>query len=525
MSFSAADLSVFDALFCSIAEEMGAALERAASSINIKERRDLSCAVFDAAGNLIAQAAHVPVHLGAMPMSVHAALAHRPPGPGDVVLLNDPWCGGTHLPDLTAIAREGPFLVANRAHHADVGGAAPGSLGLARDIHGEGVRIPPVRIVKGGEFDEDLLALFLANVRAPRERREDLIAQVQTLKRGLTRLREATERHGEARLVAAGGALREATARAARATLNALKPGRHEFEDALDGGLQIRVALEVPSSPEGRLVVDFAGSAPQTDLPLNANLAVTNSAVLYALALLLPPGTPLNAGVQDVLDVRAHEGTIVNADYPAPVAGGNVETSQRIVDAVLGALNLAAPGRIPAASQGTMNNLTIGTAGRTYYETIAGGAGAGPNGPGASAVQTHMTNTRNTPIEALENVLPVRVNTLRIARGTGGVGQFAGGDGIEKEIEFREPAIVHLLSDRRERAPYGLAGGAPGTRGTAEHRPANANEPRKLPGRFRLEVQPGDTLRIRTPGGGGYGVPTDSRPKNPQEKQTDGDLR
>jgi len=501
--FAPADLAVFDALFASVAEEMGAALARAASSTNIKERRDLSCAVFDAEGRLVAQAAHIPVHLGAMPMSVQAALEHRPPGPGDVVLLNDPWRGGTHLPDLTAVARDGPFVVANRAHHADVGGAAPGSLGLARDIFGEGVRVPPVRIVKGGELDEDLVALFLANVRAPRERREDLVAQVQTLRRGLTRLKEGAARHGEERLVAAGRALRQAAARAARETVAGLRPGAHAFEDFLDGGLAIRVSIE---ARDGQLVVDFAGSAPQTDLPLNANLAVTNSAVLYALALLLPPGTPLNGGVQEVVDLRAPRGSIVNADYPAAVAGGNVETSQRIVDAVLGALAGAVPGRLPAASQGTMNNLTIGVRdGRTYYETMAGGAGAGPDGPGASVVQTHMTNTRNTPIEALEHELPVRVRTFRVARGTGGRGAHSGGDGLEKAIEFLEPAVVHLLSDRRERGPYGRDGGAEGAPGEAELRPADGSPPRRLPGRFRIDVVPGDVLRVRTPGGGGWG--------------------
>jgi N-methylhydantoinase B len=439
---NAADLAVFDALFASIAEEMGAALERAATSTNIKERRDLSCAIFDDAGHLIAQAAHIPVHLGAMPLSVRAALERRPPRPGDVVLLNDPWCGGTHLPDLTAVAPAGRFLVANRAHHADVGGIAPGSLGLARDIHGEGLRIPPVRIVKEGVLDEDLLDLFCANVRAPRERREDLVAQVATLRRGIARLEEAAAREGTDRMVAAAGALRAAARDAARATVESLAPGVHRFDDALDGGLTIRVALEACG---GRLVVDFEGTHAQVEEPVNANLAVTRSAATYALALLLPEGTPLNQGVHDVLDVRAPEGTLVNARYPAAVAGGNVETSQRIVDVVLGALDRAAPGRIPAASQGTMNNLTVGAAGATYYETIAGGAGAGPDAPGAAAIQTHMTNTRNTPIEALENEMPLRVRTLRVARGTGGAGRRAGGAGLVKEIEFTAAGIVHLL--------------------------------------------------------------------------------
>ncbi|MHC4549738.1 MAG: hydantoinase B/oxoprolinase family protein [Planctomycetota bacterium] len=499
---TAADLAVFDALFASIAEEMGAALERAATSINIKERRDLSCAVFDDQGRLLAQAAHIPVHLGAMPLSVRAVLKHRPPRPGDVVLLNDPWAGGTHLPDLTAVAWAGRFLVANRAHHADVGGAAPGSLGLASDIHGEGLRIPPVRIVKEGAYDEDLLDLFCANVRAPRERREDLIAQVATLKRGIERLKEAANRVGLDRLVEAGGALRAAAGRAARETVRSLEPGVHRFEDELDGGLAIRVALAADGD---RLVVDFAGTHPQVDQPLNANLAVTWSAVTYAFALLLPPETPLNEGVREVLEVRAPDGSLVNARYPSPVAGGNVETSQRIVDVVLGALDQALGGRVPAASQGTMNNLTVGGAGFTYYETIAGGAGAGPQGPGAAAIHTHMTNTRNTPIEALENATPLVVRQLRVARGTGGAGAHRGGDGVLREIEFSAPCVVHLLADRRTRGPYGLHGGAAGACGCDELRRRGQAEPLRLPGRVRLEVEPGDRLRVRTPGGGGYG--------------------
>jgi len=499
---NAADLAVFDALFASVAEEMGAALERAATSINIKERRDLSCAVFDGQGRLIAQAAHIPVHLGAMPLSVQAVLERRPPRPGDVVLLNDPWAGGTHLPDLTAVARAGKFLVANRAHHADVGGIAPGSLGLATDIHGEGLRIPPVRIVKDGELDRDLLALFCANVRGPRERREDLIAQVATLRRGIERLADATARLGEERLMEAADALREAAAHAARDVVSSLRPGVHRFEDALDGGLTIAVAVE---ARDGRLVVDFEGTHAQVSEPLNCNMAVTLSAVTYALALLLPHETPLNEGVQRVLDVRAPPGLLVNARYPAPVAGGNVETSQRIVDVMLGALEQAAPGRLPAASQGTMNNLTIGGPGFTYYETIAGGAGAGPQGDGATAVQTHMTNTRNTPIEALENAVPLIVRELRVARGTGGAGTHRGGDGILKEFEFLAPCVVHLLADRRERGPYGLYGAGDGSPG--EDTVVRRGREERVPGRCRLELGPGDRLRIRTPGGGAYTEP------------------
>ncbi len=501
---NAADLAVFDALFRSVAEEMGEALVRAATSTNIKERRDLSCAVFDGDAALLAQAAHIPVHLGAMPMSVRAALDARSLAPGDVVLLNDPWRGGTHLPDLTAVMRAGRFIVANRAHHADIGGAAPGSLGLARDIFGEGLRIPPVRFVRGGEIDPDLLDLFCANVRAPRERKEDLIAQVETLKRGAIRLAEAEARFGGDALTQAGRALREATRGAAQRVLATLRGGAHTFEDQMDGGHTIRVTLSVERE---QLIADFAGTGDQVELPINANLAVTTSAVTYALALLMPDTAPLNEGLRDALVVRAPAGSLVHANYPAPVAGGNVETSQRMVDVVLGALASMTDRIIPAASQGTMNNLTIGGAGFSYYETIGGGAGAAPASPGASAIQTHMTNTRNTPIEALEHDLPLLVRRLAIARGTGGAGAAPGGDGLEKELEFLAPCVVHLLADRREGQPYGLAGGLPGACGAAwVIRPAS--EPEPLPGRARVEVNAGDRLRIRTPGGGGYGKPS-----------------
>jgi len=495
---NAADLAVFDAFFGGVAEEMGEALVRAATSVNIKERRDLSCAVFDEEGRLVAQAAHIPVHLGAMPLSVRAALERCPPEEGDVVILNDPWAGGTHLPDITAIARTGRFYVANRAHHADVGGAAPGSLGLARDIHGEGLRIPPVRLIRGGVLDADLMALFCANVRAPRERRQDLMAQVATLRRGIERLGAIDEQTR----VEAAAALRAAARRATEAELARIPGGVHAFEDELDGGLGIRCALE---AADGRLRVDFAGTHEQVEAPLNANYAVTFSAVSYALALLLPEGTPLNEGVQGVLDVHAPEGTIVNARYPAPVAGGNVETSQRITDVVLGALARALPGRIPAASQGTMNNVTIGGPGFTYYETIGGGAGASPDAPGASAIHTHMTNTRNTPIEALENELPLRVEVVAVRRGSGGNGRFPGGDGMVRAVRFLAPCVVHLLTDRRTTAPYGLAGGDPGEPG--RNTLVRDGVEVALEGRARVEAAPGDVLRIETPGGGGFGAP------------------
>ncbi|MGH7162631.1 MAG: hydantoinase B/oxoprolinase family protein, partial [Planctomycetota bacterium] len=297
-------------------------------------------------------------------------------------------------------------------------------------------------------------------------------------------------------------ALRAAVRRAAREVVQSLRPGVHRFEDRLDGDLTIRCALEARG---GRLVLDFSGTHPQVLEPLNASLAVTWSAATYALALLLPEETPLNEGVRDVLEVHAPEATLVNAAYPAPVAGGNVETSQRIVDVILGALHGAAPGRIPAASQGTMNNVTAGGAGFTYYETIAGGAGGSPHGPGATAIQTHMTNTRNTPIEALEHAAPILVRTLRVARGTGGHGRHRGGDGVVRELEFRAPCVVHVLSDRRQHGPYGLEGGEPGAVGQNLLRRAGEAAGTPLPGRAGFDAAAGDRLIVRTPGGGGYG--------------------
>jgi len=536
MRLSPADLQIAHHRLAAIAEEMGVALCRSAFSPNIKERRDYSCALFDARGQLAAQAAHIPVHLGSTPLSVEAAIAHQPMTPGDVVILNDPYAGGTHLPDVTAVApvhvggrRVG--YVANRAHHADIGGMSPGSMPLATEIYQEGLRLPPVRLVRAGVLDGDILALFLANTRVAVQRRGDLLAQVAALRVGAARLAAWIERDGAARVAAAMRALQDYAERLTRAALRGLPAGTYRGEDVLDddglGARRIRIAVAVRLGG-GRAAVDFAGSAPQVPGGVNANFAVTLAAVYYVFRCLTGREVPTNAGFMRPIRVRAPEASIVHAAFPAAVAGGNVETSQRIVDALLRALARACPDRIPAASCGSMNNLAFGgthpaddrigsrrrpvTGHRSpvtqfsYYETLAGGAGAGPHGEGCSAVHTHMTNTMNTPIEALEAELPVRVTRYAVRRRSGGAGRHRGGDGLERELEFLAPAQVTLLTERRSVPPYGLAGGSAGALGRNQLIRAGRTTP--LPAKTSLPVAPGTRIRISTPGGGGWGRKT-----------------
>ncbi len=502
-----------------IAEEMGVVLGRTASSPNIKERRDFSCALFDARGALAAQAAHIPVHLGSTSLSVRAVLARVSMAPGDVVILNDPFAGGTHLPDVTVVApvylagARRPFAyVANRAHHADIGGMSPGSMPLATEIFQEGLRLPPVRLVAGGRLVDDVMALFLANTRVAPEREGDLMAQWAALRVGADRLRAVAARQGVRRLAREMSALQDYSCTLMRAALARLRPGTYRAVDVLDddgfGTRRPRIAVEV-SVGRGRARVDFAGSAPETRGPLNANLAVTRSAVLYVFTALAAENLPPNDGLARPLTIVAPAGSIVNAGFPAAVAGGNVETSQRIVDVLLRALAAAAPGRIPAASCGSMNNVALGgmVGGRAfaYYETLAGGAGGGPHGPGLSAVHTHMTNTMNTPIEALEAYYPLRVRRYSVRRGSGGRGRHPGGDGLVREIEFTSAAEVTLIAERRQVPPYGLVGGAPGSPGRdwiIRH-----GRRRRLAAKVTFTAEPGDRLRVETPGGGGFGRP------------------
>ena len=475
-------LEIFKNLFHSVAEEMGAALRRSAFSPNIKERRDYSCAVFDGAGEVLAMGDHMPVHLGSMPMSVAAAIAALELGPGDIALLNDPYAGGTHLPDLTMVMpvflpglRAPMFYVANRAHHADVGGAQAGSMGLAREVYQEGLRIPPVRLMEGGRLCRDVLSLILANVRTAREREGDLTAQIAACRIGQRRLAEIVAKYGRREVAQYGRHLLDYSAAMMQATLREIPNGRYRGEDFLDDdGISpepLRIAVAVRIRGE-RAEVDFSGSSPQCAGSVNAVAAIAYSAVFYVLRCLLDEQVPATSGLMRPIRVIAPEGTIVNARPPAAVAGGNVETSQRMVDALLLALARAIPSRIPAASQGTMNNLTLGGADPrrggepfAYYETIAGGMGARPGKDGSSGIHTHMTNSLNTPIEVLEHAYPVRVHRYALRRGSGGAGRYRGGEGIIREIELLTDCQVGLLCDRRRFAPYGLAGGKPGAKG------------------------------------------------------------
>jgi len=506
-----ADLEVFRNLFVSIADEMGTVLRKTAFSANIKERRDYSCAVYGRRGETIAMGDHMPVHLGAMPLSVQHALAAFRLGPGDVAIVNDPFSGGTHLPDITAVSgvflgkrRTPEFYVANRAHHADVGGMSPGSMPLAREIYQEGLRIPPVLLMEGGKVRGDVMRIILANVRTPEEREGDLLAQVMANRRGEERLREIVARYGLPRVRRSAAGLLDYSERITRAMLRGISDGEYRFEDFLDDDgitdkpVRIAVALRIKGD---RVEVDFAGSSPQVAGSVNANYAVAVSAAMYCFRCLIDADVPYNAGLLRPIRVIAPERSVVNAGLPAAMAAGNVETSQRITDVILGALAKAVPERIPAASSGTMNNLSFGgwdtTRDRSfaYYETIAGGMGGSPRGPGRSAVHTHMTNSWNTPIEAFEHEYPVRVRAYRIRNGSGGAGKHQGGDGIVRELEFLDNADVTVLSDRRKRGPYGLQGGAAGMPGNCGGRPSKT----------RFTVQPGETLRIETPGGGGWG--------------------
>ena len=500
-----------------IADEMGVILGRTALSPNIKERRDYSCAVFDARGRLAAQAAHIPVHLGSTPLAVRAVLAALALGPGDVAIVNDPFAGGTHLPDVTLVApvfldgARQPFAyVANRAHHADIGGTSPGSMPLATEIFQEGLRLPPIRFVAGGRIVSDVLALFLANTRVSAEREGDLMAQWASLRVGAARLRTLAARAGVRTVARDMAALQGYSAALMRATVARLPAGTFRGVDVLDddgfGAERLRIAVAV-TLRHGRARVDFTGSAPQTDGPVNANLAVTRSAVLYVFTALASEEVPPNDGLARPLTIVAPEGSIVNARFPAAVAGGNVETSQRIVDVLLRALARAAPDRVPAASAGSMNNVALGGRGDrgefAYYETLAGGAGAGPGGPGLSAVHTHMTNTMNTPVEALEAYYPFRVTRYAVRRGSGGRGRHRGGDGVVREIELLVPARVTLLGERRRVPPYGLTGGGAGV--TGRDWLVHDGRTRRIPAKTSFATAPGDRLRIETPGGGGWG--------------------
>ena len=512
-------LEIFKSLFHAIAEEMGATLKRTAFSPNIKERRDYSCAIFNAGGDMVAQGDHMPVHLGSMPLSVRAAIETRDIEPGDVVILNDPYKGGTHLPDVTLVSgvfakKRLLFYVASRAHQSDIGGMSPGSMPLAEEIYQEGLRIPPVKVMVKGNINHDVWDIVLANVRTPEEREGDLAAMLAANRTGELRLMEIVAKYGAAEVNRYVTEILNYSERMTRHAISAIPDGAYEAEDFLDNDgvrdqpVAIRVTIRIRGD---KAVIDFSKSDRQAEGSINAVYAITASAVFYVFRTLVGTSIPSNAGGMRPLEVIAPEGTVVNARPPAAVCGGNVETSQRIVDVLYKCLAEAMPDRIPAASQGTMNNFTFGGVDpRTnqpvaYYETVSGGMGARSTMDGLSGVHTHMTNSLNTPVEALEHSYPIRVVRYSLRPGSGGRGKWRGGDGVIREVRFLAKAHVTLLSDRRKFPPYGLSGGEPGAVGlNILTRSDGSSEP--LPSKFTTWVQPGDVLSIQTPGGGGWGT-------------------
>jgi N-methylhydantoinase B len=508
-------LSVLASALAGIAEEMGAVLIRGSYSSNIKERRDCSTALFDARGNMVAQAEHIPVHLGAMPEAV-AAVMGRDPEPGDVFAINDPYSGGTHLPDITLVSPVAPGeageilgYAVTRAHHSDVGGMRPGSMPSdSREIFQEGVIIPPVRLVRGGEYVEDVLNLLLANVRTPGLRRGDLRAQIAANNIAEERMGELIERRSKEVVLAA---FEEVISYAERRTREALPDGEHEAEDFMEGDgitdedIPIKAAVEIR---DDSITIDFEGTAQGVRGNINCPLPVTRSACYFALRVLLPKDIPANAGTYAPLEIKAPEGSLVNVRYPAAVVAGNVETSNRIADTVLAAFSGFAPEEIPAQGQGTMNNTIIGgpgDGGWTYYETIGGGQGASKDGPGPSGVHVGMSNTLNTPVEAFELEYPMRVERYELIYGSGGEGAQRGGDGIERSVKVLGPASLSLLTDRRRHPPRGAQGGEPGKVGQ------NLLNGEELPPKVGRDLKEGDVVTVRTPGGGGYGRSQGSR--------------
>lgn len=522
MNIHPVQLELFHNRFRSIAQEMGVVLHRTAFSPNIKERRDFSCGIFGGEGELIAQAAHIPVHLGSMPMSVAQAIAATTMEEGDMVLLNDPYAGGTHLPDITVIAPvygscdSSPlFYVASRAHHADVGGSTPGSMPLARSIYEEGLIIPPVHIMVRGAVQKDMMQLICKNVRTPREREGDFEAQFMACYTGIRRLQELLQAHGE-EVLRYSRALKDYSEALLRQALKAIPDGIYEFSDYMEddglGTLDIPIHLKLTISDD-EATLDFRNSGHEVTGSINAVRAITLSAVLYCFRCLLPPDAPTNEGLLRPLALLTRPGSILDAQPPRAVAGGNVETSQRVVDVVLGALAQAIPQTIPAASQGTMNNVAIGGVDPrrgepfTYYETLGGGMGASLDQDGAGGIHSHMTNTWNTPVEALENAYPFLVEEYALRMGSGGQGAREGGPGLIRQIRLLSSGEVTILSERRRRSPYGLAGGEEGKPG--RNLLFQNGVWKECPGKCTFDLQAGDSLRIETPGGGGYGYRKD----------------
>lgn len=513
-TLSSVELSLFASRVAAICEEMGALLGRVAFSPNIRDRLDYSCALFNREGQLLGQATHIPVHLGSMAYAMVELASSRQWQPGDMLILNDPYKGGTHLPDITLLSPvfcsnkrvvELVGFCANRAHHADIGSDAPGSMPVSSTLDEEGLLIPPTLLMKNEQVDEALLQTMLQKLTSPDTSRGDFNAQIAANLLGAGRLQELVGAMGSSAFEQMEQGLQAWAETLARKSLAVIPDGRYEFEDFLDDDghgqtdIAIKVALNIK---DGAVEVDFTGTAGQVQGNLNCPIPVTAAAVVYVFRCLMPSHMPACHGAFQGLSIKAPKGCLVNAESPAAVAAGNVETSSRIVDVVCGALAQAIPGRIPAASQGTMNNLAMGKRGRNgwdYYETLAGGMGAAFDSNGCSARHSHMTNTLNTPVEVLELNYPLRIERYAIRRGSGGGGEFHGGDGVVREYRFLADAEVSLLTERRRLSPWGLNGGQPGSCGS------NQLDGQKIPGKLNFNAEAGQTLTIKTPGGGGYG--------------------
>ncbi|MCP5047485.1 MAG: hydantoinase B/oxoprolinase family protein [bacterium] len=509
----AIEISIFKNIFQSISDEMGKILQYSAFSPNIKERKDFSCALFTAGGESFAFGTHIPVHLGAMPLSVRAALAEVRFEKGDMVILNDPYRGGSHLPDITLIAPvfrndRIVFFTANRAHHSDVGGMCAGSMPLASEIFQEGLIIPPVKLVKRDKPDEEVFNFILSNVRTPMERRGDLLAQIAANKRGIRRLEENVEKYGFSAIESYSNSLIDYTERMFKSLVRRIPEGQYRFEDTMDDDgfdardILIKVCVDVNKD---RMVIDFTGCSHQVKGGINTNPAVTYSVVLYVLTTLMDEAVPINSGIMRAVELVLPPESIVNASKPAATAAGNVETSQRIADVLMGALAKALPEKIPAASQGTMNNVSFGGKGFAYYETLGGGSGAGPGFNGESGVHIHMTNSLNTPVEAMEIDFPVMIEHYSLRENSGGKGKYRGGNGLTRSYKFLEDTHVSILSERRRNAPYGLDGGEPGMKGENILIRDNDGSETHLGSKTNVELKAGDVLIIKTPGGGGFG--------------------
>jgi len=515
----ALSLQVFSNLFNSLAEEMGVTLQQAAHSPNIKMRRDFSCALFDQNGDLLAQAAHIPVHLGAMPEAMGVVRQLFTLRPGDVVIMNDPYSGGTHLPDISlvsaAFTSTGDRLgyLMSRAHHADVGGMSPGSMPLSREIYQEGLIIPPILLVEEGVVNDSVMQLIIRNTRTPLERRGDFLAQLAAQHAGEVRLVALAERYGTEAVTLHGAALQQYAETMMRAVITTIPQGEFTFQDVLDddgaGTEDIPICATISRIGHDDLMIDFKGSAGPCKGSVNTVAAVTTSATLYVMQCLHRESVPFNAGTLRPLCIRLPRPSLVAAQSPSAVAAGNVETSQRIVDVLFGALAKALPDRVPAASQGTMNNLAFGGAGGrhgsafAYYETMGGGMGGRAGSGGMHGVHDHMSNTLNTPVEVLESEYPVRVRHYGLREGTGGIGRHEGGDGLRRDLQFLEPVLVTVLADRRRHNPYGIHGGESGACGLTILTCQDTS--RELPSKVSMDVLPGDIVSIQSPGGGGYG--------------------